>query len=65
VTGKVDISRRAYEGLRVILSGDPTDVLDVGLAPRHLVRLPTMSNGPSQYSAVSGMMVCDSASVFP
>jgi hypothetical protein len=65
VTGKVDISSRAYEGLRVILSGDPTDVLDVGLVPRHLVRLPTMSNGPLKYSAVSETMVCDSASDFP
>jgi hypothetical protein len=49
----------------VILSGDPTDVLDVGLVPRHLVRLPTMSNGPLKYSAVSETMVCDSASDFP
>jgi hypothetical protein len=65
VTGKVDISRRANEGLGVILSGNPTDVLVVGLASRHLVRPPTMSNGPSKYSAVSEMMECDSASVFP
>jgi hypothetical protein len=65
VTGKVYISSRAYEGLRVILSGDPIDVLAVGLASRHLVRLPTMSNGPSEYSTVSKTMVCDSARFFP
>jgi hypothetical protein len=65
VIGKVDISRGAYEGLRMVLSGDSTNFLMVGLASRHLLRLPTMSNGPSKYSAVSEMMGCDSASGLP
>jgi hypothetical protein len=42
-TGKVPISRRAYEGLRVVLCGDPGDVLMVGQLIRHLARLPAIS----------------------
>jgi hypothetical protein len=48
----------------MILSGDSIDVLMVGLASGHLVRLPTMSNGPCRYSAVSERIVCGCASFF-
>ena len=41
---KVHISRRTYEGLRAVLSGDPTDVLMVGQGFRHLARLSVTLN---------------------
>jgi hypothetical protein len=39
-------------------------VLMVGLACGHLVRLPTMSNGPCRYSTISEKMGCGSTRVF-
>ena len=57
-TCKVHISRRTYEGLRAVLSGDPTDVLMVGQGFRHLARLPATLD--IFYSTVLEIQICAS-----